>query len=109
MFFKSSHALRHVVVWECTALSVMVVHIAHTELRLESHGTGEELHQLSENVLVIWLGGVVHKHHSVCVFLNGWPALFIAEVSRNVPKFEVKLAERCHRRRRIPLQVHNPK
>ena len=44
MLFKSGHALGDGVLGEGAAVGVVVVNIAHAELRLEAHGAGEELY-----------------------------------------------------------------
>ena len=74
----------------------MVIYIAHAELGLEAHCSGEKLHQLSKDVFMIGLGRIVNEHHSVGVLLDRRPAFLVAEVSRNVPQFEVQLSKRRH-------------
>jgi len=89
------------------SVAVVVVHVGHAVLGLQSHGAGEELHELSKDVLVVGLGGVVYKHNTISVLLDGGPALLVAELSRNVPQFQVDFTKCRHAWWGASLEVNN--
>ena len=96
VLFKASHTLRNVMLGKSTTLSIVMVHVAHAELRLKAHGAREELHQLSQNILVVGHLRVIHKHDSIGFFLNSRPAFLVAEVTGNVPQLQVQFTEASH-------------
>ena len=85
-----------------------MVHVTHAELGLEAHGSGEELHKLSENVFMSGHSRIVDKHDSITVLLNRGPAFFTTEVTLDVPQLQVKLAEGSHGWWGVPFQVDDP-
>jgi hypothetical protein len=96
VLLEARHALGDVMRRQTASLNVVVVNVAHAELGLQLHGTREKLNQLRQDVFVIRLCGIINEHDSIGVFLNSRPALFVGEVSRNVPKLKINLAKRRH-------------
>jgi hypothetical protein len=74
----------------------VVVDENHAELGLQLHCLGEHLHKLVHQSFSLRNVGVVNKNDSLGVLLNWTPALFVFEITGNVPEFQVDFTKTGH-------------